>query len=75
MLYEVITVTLESTSLEEWNIETEVYNVGKSNLDINMIVSGEIKLDLNHKKILNNSKVFDRILELVYTKLPEPIKR
>ncbi len=68
-------VSLEDDSLSEWGIETEVFNVGGNNLSINSIINGNITISPNHKAILNNLKVFDRIKDMADHNLPYPILR
>jgi hypothetical protein len=68
-------VSLESASLAEWNIRTEIFNVGDSNLSVNNLLDGSILESQNHKTVLNNKKVFERIEEMLINSLPYPSKR
>ena len=65
-------VTFDSASLDEWDIKTEVYNVGESNLSVDGILKGTFISALNHKNILSNTKVFNRIEEMLYKDLNYP---
>jgi len=68
-------VSLESVSLAEWNIKTEIFNVGDSNFSVNNLLNGSILKSQNHKTVLNNKKVFERIEEMLINNLPYPSKR
>jgi len=65
-------VSAESASLHNWNIETEVFYVGESNLSIDSLVSGNIIQSPVHKAVLNNMKVFMKIEEMLNNELPYP---
>lgn len=65
-------VTEESSSLEEWKIATEMFNIGENNFTMDSILSGNLLNAPNHKGILNNAKVFQRILELLNSNLSYP---
>lgn len=65
-------VTLESASLDSWDIKTEVYNVGENNLTMNNLLSGNLLQTANHSTILNNKKVFERIASMLGNDLPYP---
>ena len=65
-------VTFDSASLEEWDIKTEVYNVGENNLTVDSILKGKFMPALNHENILSNTKVFERIEEMLYQDLKFP---
>jgi hypothetical protein len=65
-------VASESASLDEWNIKTEVFNVGKNNLTMGNILDGSILEASNHKNVLFNKKVFEKIEEMLNTDLPYP---
>lgn len=65
-------VTEESSSLDEWKINTEMFNIGDSNFTMDSILSGNLLNAPNHKGILNNKKVFQRILEMLNTNLSYP---
>ena len=62
----------DSASLEEWDIKTEVYNVGENNLTVDSILKGTFMPALNHENILSNTKVFERIEEMLYQDLKFP---
>lgn len=68
-------VAPESASLEEWNIKTEVFNVGKNNLTMGNILNGNILEASNHKNVLFNKKVFEKIEEMLKTDLPYPASK
>ncbi len=61
-----------SASLDEWDIKTEVYTVGENTLTMDNILNGNILEATNHKAILNNKKVFERIETMLNTSLPFP---
>jgi pimeloyl-ACP methyl ester carboxylesterase len=65
-------VTSESASLEEWNISTEIFNVGENNLTIENFLNGSILNAANHKNVLFNNKVFEKIEDMLNSKLPFP---
>ena len=68
-------VSLESASLDEWGIKTEVFNVGGNNMTVDNILTGNILETANHKNILNNKKVFERVEEMLSTQLPYPLAK
>lgn len=65
-------VTDESASLDKWGIKTEIFNVGENNFTVNNLLNGNILDAPNHKGILNNNMVFNRIVEMLNTDLPYP---
>jgi pimeloyl-ACP methyl ester carboxylesterase len=65
-------VSSESASLAEWNIETELFDVGDSNFTIDKLLSGEILQAANHKLILYNKKVYQRLVQMLGTDIPFP---
>ena len=65
-------VTFDSSSLDEWDIKTEIYNVGDSNLSVDGILKGTFMSALNHKNILSNTKIFNRIEDMLYKDLKYP---
>lgn len=65
-------VSAESASLAEWNIKTELFDVGDSNFTVDKLLSGEILQAANHKLILYNKKVYDRIKQMLDTDLSFP---
>ena len=62
----------ESASLAEWNIQTELFDVGDSNFTIDKLLSGEILQAANHKLILYNKKVYQRLVQMLITNIPYP---
>jgi pimeloyl-ACP methyl ester carboxylesterase len=68
-------VSPDSASLKEWGIETEVFNVGESNFSMDMLLNGKITEASNHKAILSNKKVFDKIVQMLNGRLPYPAVR
>jgi len=68
-------VSPESSSLEEWNIKTEVFNVGDSSFTMNNLLTGNIMESPNHKSVLNNKKIFEKLTEMLFNNLPYPSKR
>ncbi|TYQ14737.1 UNVERIFIED_CONTAM: hypothetical protein Cloal_1112 [Acetivibrio alkalicellulosi] len=65
-------VTSESASLDYWNIKTEIFNVGENKFTMNNLLDGSLLEAPNHKGILNNKKVFERIYEMLNEDLPYP---
>lgn len=65
-------VSTDSASLDEWNIKTEVFNVGDNNFSVNSLLNGNILETANHATILNNKKVFERIEGMLNSNLPYP---
>jgi uncharacterized alpha/beta hydrolase family protein len=68
-------VNPESASLDEWGIKTEIYNVGESNFTMSSLLDGSIIEGANHKKILNNKKIYERMETLLDAELPYPQTR
>ncbi len=66
-------VSMESASLDEWGLKTEIFSVGDSNFNMNSILNGNIIEASNHRNILNNKKVFLRIIDMLKSELPYPI--
>lgn len=68
-------VSMESSGLEEWGIQSEIFNIGKNSL-INNIFSdvGDESLyqNSNHQAILNNSAIFNKIFAMLHQQLPNP---
>ena len=65
-------VTPESASLEDWKIDTEVFNVGGNNLTMGNLLSGNLIETANHAIILNNKKVFETLGQMLESQLPYP---
>lgn len=65
-------VTAESASLDEWSIGTEIFNVGENNLTIENFLNGSILNAANHKNVLFNNKVFEKIEDMLSRKLQFP---
>lgn len=65
-------VSVESSSLDEWGIKTELFNVGENNFTVDKLLSGKIVEASNHKAILYNKKVFERVVEMLDTRLAYP---
>ncbi|MCX7747212.1 MAG: alpha/beta hydrolase [Clostridia bacterium] len=68
-------VSLESSSLDEWIIPTDVFSIGENNFTVDKFMSGNIMEAPNHKNILNNKKVFEKISEMLDSELPYPSAR
>lgn len=68
-------VTLESASLDEWNIKTEIFSVGENKFTMDNLLDGSILEAPNHKGILNNKKVFERIHQMLNEKLDYPVDK
>ncbi len=65
-------VSSESVSLSGWSIETELFDIGDSNFTIDKLLSGEILQAANHKLILYNKKVYQRLIQMLSTDIPFP---
>lgn len=65
-------VNVQNASLAEWKINTEIFDVGESNLTVDKLMNGEILKATNHKRILYNMKVYQRIVEVLGKQLPCP---
>jgi len=65
-------VSPESASLEEWNIKTDIFNVGESNFTVDNLFNGNIMEATNHKNILNNKKVFEKVNAMLTSNLAYP---
>lgn len=68
-------VSPESASLERWGINTEIFDVGDSNFTVDKLLSGKIAEAANHKVVLYNKKVFQRIEEMLGSTLPYPARK
>ena len=65
-------VGVESAALTEWGIHTELFDVGDSNFTLDKLLSGEILQAANHKMVLYNRKVFQRLRQMLETELQYP---
>lgn len=65
-------VSLPNASLEDWNIKTEVFDLGGKSLTVDSLLNGEILKAANHKLILYNKKVYRRIEEMLENRMPYP---
>ena len=65
-------VSLANASLEDWNMDTEVFDLGTGNLTVDNLLSGDILKAANHKLILYNKKVYRRIKEMLENRMPYP---
>lgn len=65
-------VTKESASLDRWGIKTEIFSVGENSFTVDNLLNGNILDAPNHKGILNNNMVFNRIVEMLSSDLPYP---
>lgn len=68
-------VSPESASLERWGIKTGLFNVGDSNFTVDKLLSGNITEAANHKLILYNRKVFQRVEDMLESNLPYPARK
>ncbi|MCX7747301.1 MAG: alpha/beta hydrolase [Clostridia bacterium] len=68
-------VTTNSASLDDWDIKTEIFNVGENNFTMDNILNGYIMKAPNHNLILNNKKVFVEIEKMLNTELPYPSQK
>ena len=68
-------VSPESASLERWGIKTEMFDVGDSNFTVDKLLSGKIVEAANHKAVLYNKKVFQRVEEMLGSALPYPTRK
>ncbi len=66
-------VTTESASLDAWGIETVVFNLGDNSLSDNFFGDDTFN-SKNHKAILNNTRVFKKIMGMLKNELPYPLK-
>ncbi len=65
-------VSQESANLDDWSIKTELFSVGDNNLTMNNLFNGTLLNAANHQAILSNKKVFNRIYQMISTRLPSP---
>lgn len=65
-------VPSENSSLSEWGINTEVFNIGGNNFTFDNIISGNIIQAPNHKNILSNRKSFEAVERMLNNDLPFP---
>ncbi|HOJ10284.1 MAG TPA: alpha/beta hydrolase [Clostridiales bacterium] len=67
-------VSIESAGLQEWRIETRVFNIGSSKFNVDNFIDGTISHEAIHKLILNNKKVYETIVDMLVRSLPYPSK-
>jgi pimeloyl-ACP methyl ester carboxylesterase len=67
-------VDQDSASLDDWGIKAEVFNVGGNNFSVNNLLNGNLAQAINHKSVLSNKKVFERVFEMLSTQLEYPKK-
>jgi pimeloyl-ACP methyl ester carboxylesterase len=65
-------VDAESASLAEWKIDTELFDLGDSNFTIDKLLTGELLQAANHKMILYNKKVYQRVQQMLESDIPYP---
>lgn len=68
-------VGTESARLSEWNIETEIFEVGDNNFSVDKLLNGKILQAANHKLVLYNMKVYERIQQMLEIDIPYPFER
>lgn len=68
-------VSIEDASLEEWNIKTEIFNIGDNNYSVDNLIKGSVLENQNHVSILNNRKVFERVREMLEGQMVFPAIR
>jgi hypothetical protein len=68
-------VGVDSASLDDWNIRRELFDIGESNFTVDKLLDGEILQATNHKMILYNKKVYQRVEQMLETDLPYPAVR
>lgn len=66
-------VSVQNASLADWKINTGIYDVGESNLTVDKLMNGEILKATNHKRILYNMKVYQKIVEMLGNQMPYPV--
>jgi uncharacterized alpha/beta hydrolase family protein len=67
-------VSAESSELESWNIPTLMFNIGEDKRTLDTIIKGDFLANSNHQLILQNQKVFEKVHEMILTKLHYPNK-
>ena len=68
-------VSPESASLEPWSIKTELFDVGGDNFTVDKLLSGELAEAANHKDILFNTNIFQRVAQMLGSTLPYPTRQ
>jgi len=63
-------VSIESASLFEWGIDTIIFNLGENKFNVDSLLDGTISQNAIHKVILNNKKVYEKLVFM----LTEPLK-
>jgi len=66
-------VSPESGILNDWGIDTYVFNLGNSNFSVDSFTDGDISKSAIHRVILNNRKVFEKVVEMLNKNLPYPV--
>jgi len=67
-------VSIESADLQEWEIDTSIFNIGSSKFNVDNLLDGTISQTAIHKLILNNTKVYETIVSMLTRRLTYPIK-
>jgi pimeloyl-ACP methyl ester carboxylesterase len=67
-------VSSESSELDLWNIPTLMFHIGEDKRSIDTIIKGYFFANSNHQLILQNQKVFEKVYEMLLSKLPYPSK-
>ena len=65
-------VSQESASLDEWNIKTELFQIGGNSINFDNILKGNFNESTNHMNILSNKKVFKKVENMLHDNLPYP---
>ncbi len=65
-------VGAESANLAEWKIETELFELGDNNFTADKLLTGEILKAANHKLVLYNKKVYERVRQMLESAIPYP---
>ncbi len=68
-------VSNENASLEAWGIKTELFTVGENLMTLGNVLSGTVTDAANHKKVLLDIQIFDRVLDMLNSNLPYPLIR
>jgi uncharacterized alpha/beta hydrolase family protein len=68
-------VSPESGMLNEWDIDTQIFNLGNSNFSVDNFSDVDISKSAIHRVILNNRKVFEKVVEMLKKNLTYPLFR
>jgi hypothetical protein len=67
-------LALESADLQEWTIDTIIFNLGGNKFNVDNLLDGTISQNTIHKVILNNAKIYETIAKMLTSSIKYPLK-